>query len=237
MLGASLGYFRRGEHGERAFLTGAICSFLLAICLELRVLPYVAVAVVPALLLVGYLDRILTTSADGSTDPPPISFSRSSLRALLGEGLRAAAIAGLFFLVPTILLGITVRGALSAGGTGSIASGMAPQLAAGSMIALFTALAFAYLAPVAVVAAHRSLREAVRPTTLVPVGVHAAYFYAWTTAFALTGVGLAIAIGVADVPLVGPALGVFVAFYTVATACHLLGRGCALASSRGGHPV
>lgn len=233
MLVDSLGYFRRGEHGETAFLTGAILSFLLAILLEFRLFPFVTLAVVPGVALVGYFSRILVTSADGAVEPPPLSVSRTLVVELLAAGVRTSVVAGLFLLVPIGLLVATIRGALSAAGAGSMESGITTGIYVGSIVVLFTTLAFAYLVPAAVVIESRqTIRAAFRSGELRHLVGHAAYFHAWAVGLAVTGIGLSIALGAAGISVIGPALAIFVALYTISTACHLIGRGCARATKR-----
>ena len=228
MLADALGYLRRGDHAERAFLVGAILSFSVAILLELGVLVATLLAAIPGVALAGYFARVLATSADGETAPPPFPFS---LR-LLGDGLLALAIGGAYLLVPTLVLLLTIRGALSTDGTAALTFPTSIRIYAGSTVALLTALAVAYLAPEAVVAALReaSIRAAFRPGTIASFAGHAAYFYAWTLALVLAALGAFVAGGLAGIPVVGPAVAVFVGFYVVATATHLVGRGCAKAT-------
>jgi hypothetical protein len=229
MLVEALSYFRRGDHAEGAFLTGAILSFSVAILLELGLLVATLLAAVPAVALSGYFARVLATSADGETAPPAFSFSTRLLR----DGLTALGVAGAYLLVPTLLLLVTVGGALSAGATDPLAFPTSVRIYAGSAVASFTALAFAYLAPaaVAVVLQRGSLRAGFGSGVTSLAG-HAAYFYAWTLALALAAFGTFVAAALAGIPVVGRALAVFVGFYVVATATHLVGRGCARATVR-----
>ena len=224
----ALGYFRRGETGERAFLVGAILSFAFAILVEIGLLVTTILAVVPAVALVGYFARVLASSADGATAPPAFSVSRRLLR----DGLLAAVVAGSYLLVPAVVLAGTVGGALSRA-VAAPQTVPAIQFYAGSVVVLLTALGFAYLAPAAVVLAlrRRSLRAGFARDDIGSIVSHAAYFYAWTVALGLLAVGVLVATWLAGVPVVGPALAVFVGFYTLATATHLVGRGCVKATS------
>lgn len=230
MLAEALTYFRRGDHAEAAFLTGAILSFAVAILLELGLVVTTLLAAIPGVALAGYLARVLAASADGEAAPPTFSFSSRLLR----DGLLAVAVGGAYLLVPALVLVVTVGGALSTGGAAAMGSPSPVWIYAGSTVVLLTALAFAYLAPGAVAVALReaSIRAAVRPGTVASLAGRAAYFYAWTLAVVLVALGAFVARGLAGIPVVGRALAVFVGFYVVATATHLVGRGCAKAAGR-----
>ena len=230
MLGQAFAYFRRDENGERMFLFGAILSFSVAILLELATLVTTLVAAVPAVALAGYVARVLVSSADGETTPPAISFSTRLFR----DGLLAVVVAGVYLLVPTVVLLITVGGAMATDVSAPLAFPTSMGIYAGSVAALLVALVFAYLAPVAVVLAvqRRSLRAGFSLAVIWAVVGHAAYFYAWTLALTLVTVGAFASSGLAEIPVVGPVLAVFVGFYILATATHLVGRGCARAMGK-----
>lgn len=230
MLVEALAYFRRGENGERAFLAGAILSFSVAILLELATLVTTLLATVPAIALAGYFAQVLATSADGETAPPVFSFSTQ----LLQDGLLAIVVAGAYLLIPTLALGFTVGGALSIDATGTLSFPVTMRFYVGSAVVLFTVLAFVYLAPAAVVVALRdgSLRAGFGFADIRSLVGHAAYFIAWVLALAVIAFGALLASGLAVVPVVGPALAVFVGFYAATTATHLVGRGCAKAGGR-----
>lgn len=228
MLGRALSYFRRGETGERAFLVGAITSFSLAILLEFGRFVTTLLAVVPAVALASYFARVLVASADGASAPPRFPLSARVFR----DGLLATLVAGIYLLVPAVVLLVTVLGALGIEVTAPLAFSTSTRIYAGSAVALFVALGFTYLTPAAVVLAVRqeSLRAGFGLADIRSLVAHGAYFYAWTMALALLALGAFVAAALAGVPLVGPALAVFAGFYVVATATHLVGLGCARAS-------
>jgi len=177
-----------------------------------------ALAAVPAVLFAGQLGSVLREEPE----PPRLSLSALPVR----TGLRAVAIAGVYLVVPTVVLLWTVV-ALQDAGQGVGRAGVAVA-GTGAMV---VALGLAYLLPAALAATSREgLRAGLRPRSL-PGLRSGAYFVAWAGAAVLVLLGW----GALRAAGTGTVLAVVAAVwfaYTHLAAARLVREGVARATGR-----
>ncbi|WP_129116516.1 DUF4013 domain-containing protein [Halegenticoccus tardaugens] len=217
MFREALRYPLRGDDAVETLLVGGGLHLLAAF------LP-----VVPLVFVAGYLVRVLAHASTGgrdalrgATDPPTFD----DWRRLGRDGLAAVGIAAAYLLVPTVVLLVTVGGAVTrAGETGDLGAAATAGVLAGGTVTLFVALAFAYLLPAALAnyAVERRLRAAFELRTIRRAAIDADYFVAWWAGVAVATVAAAVA-----APLTPVVIGFFLAFYAEVLAAAVWGRGVA----------
>lgn len=179
---------------------------------------------VPAILLAGYVVRVLRGSMRGDETPPAFD----DWGDLFGDGLRAAVIAFVYGVVPAVVLGLmAVLGGFVAAGGGDVGFGIASLIfLVGGLLALVLGLVAAYVIPAAVAnfAETGRMGAGFSWSTLRPVLFSGTYATAWATAFAIVLVA-GLVTGVLNVvPLLGFVVGAFVGFYAAVSAYYVIGR-------------
>lgn len=194
----------------------------------------------PAVLLAGYLQRVLRRTSAG--EPAP---SFDDWGEMFVEGLKAIAVGLAYLLVPAVLslvlIGSTVLFAVpteSVSGPITDPVTTAPQatdgvgllgllaILAAVVVTLLAWLAAWYAMPAALarLAIERRLGAAFEFGTLAPVLRSGTYATGWLIAFVVLVVGGALVGGLASIPFLGWALVPFVAFYLDVVAYALYGR-------------
>ncbi|NKE34917.1 DUF4013 domain-containing protein [Natronococcus sp. JC468] len=180
------------EYPSRGAPTVGVAGIVVAIAVGCRyvvefvpsivaVLPGAATALALAVL-VGYLSRVLV---DEGRAPPRLEVGPSAL-----SGIRSLGIAAVFLAGPVALLLATASSFAEAGAGGS---GEIPAaFLVSSTATLFLFLACAYALPAAAAAATKtgSVRAAFDRERVAPALGRLPYVTAWTTGFALLGIGL-----------------------------------------------
>lgn len=176
---------------------------------------------VPLFFVYGYLVRTIRGSLSGRAEPPVFS----EWGELLVDGVQAWLISVIYLLVPLVVAGFTVGGSVLAIATGSEAGGVAGAggLMFGFAISALLALAFGYLAAVAIVnfAREGQFGAAFDFDLIKTVAVDREYAVPW-----LVSVGvLVVASILAGIPVVGWLISPFVSFYAAIVAANLWANG------------
>jgi len=216
------GYPFGGAGRERPLVACWVLGMLAALLPDAGVVTLVPV--------VGYLVRVLDASAVGDEAPE----MGADVAKLLRQGVGGVAVAVGYLTVPGVALLVTVYGATTTSAGAGIGAGQGVALYAGSTVVLSLFLLAAYLVPagIAVYAKQESLRAAFSIASVTPLAGHAAYFSRWMAG----AVALSMASAVASVSLqvhrAGPVIASLLAVYGAVLACHVWGRGVALARER-----
>jgi hypothetical protein len=218
MLSKSLSYVRDSENVVTTVILGGLLVLL-------------GVLIVPTVTLVGYLMRVLRSSADDEDVAPEIR--TGDLVDLTVEGIPGAVVGFVYFLIPTLVAAVFVGGsivALVAGGSansgGLLGLGFGGILI-GGLLATVLGLVAAYVVPAALanVAESGSIGAGFDLGTLRPVLFSGAYATAWAM-----GVGLLLVAGllvgvISTVTFgLGGILGAFVQFPALVAAYYIVGR-------------
>lgn len=183
------------------------------------------VPVLPLIPFVGYLVRVLVSSARGDRDPPAFLADVSGL-VRLGVG-GSVVIVG-YLAVPLVLLLVTVNGALGFAGE---LDGFVESLLffSGSTIVLLVSLLAVYLLPVALISYGRArrLRAAVDRATVLSLPRRLNVFVGWAIGFTVVSVGAGVATAVFGFSRLGPVLAALVITYTLVLASQYIGRAVA----------
>lgn len=223
---AALAWPLRGPGAERPVLATWLCLLAATLAAVVPLLP-----ILPLLPVAGYGLRALVAGAEG--DPAPRLLTDPG--DLLRTGLGASVVAFGYLAVPAVVLAVTVTGLQSAPAVGTSDWLTLGLVAAGSTTVLFTALAGAYLCPVALTAYGRegTLRAAVDAGHLRRTGAHWAYFVDWTAAAVTLGVAGTLVRAAWSIQRLGPLVGTAVLAYALLLACHWWGRGVGRAGGSG----
>ncbi|QWC18800.1 DUF4013 domain-containing protein [Halorubrum sp. 2020YC2] len=179
----------------------------------------VALPVLPAVPVVGYLVRVLAASERGDAIPPFLSDARTLLRRSLGGLVVCLAFLG----VPFAALLVTLYGVVTLEPGANAPVG---RILAGSTVVLFVGLLGAYLAPISLTAYGRtgSLRRAFSSDALRPVAGHPAYFFGWTLGFTALVVTVGVGGALFSLSRIGPLAGTLVLAYGLLVTAYLWGR-------------
>ncbi|WP_435364154.1 DUF4013 domain-containing protein [Haloarchaeobius sp. DYHT-AS-18] len=179
-------------------------------------------AVAPLVLWAGYCHRLVATTIEGATELPPAR----SLRGLARDGVRTAAVTGIYLSVPTAVLLVTVRGAgsLSPADVSGVGGAV---FVLGTTVTLCLALAIVYLYPgaLAALADGEPLVTALDPRGRGYVYRDSAYFLTWVVAFTVGTLGATLFGVVLAGRGVGGLLALAVTVYTSQVAARLVGVG------------
>lgn len=227
-LRRTLSYPVRGNHGETVVVAGIALSFLLAGLLRVGGPLGIIVGFPLWLVLLGYVVRVLTASADGRTDPPGVG----GLRGLVADGLRASVLLALYAIGPLVAMvgGEAALVPLVDGGTPGIAGYLAVLI---SMLILVVVLPAAFLLPAALTRTGRtgSLRAGLPSRGLVSATRRVDYFVGWSVGVVGIAVVYALATALAaGAGELGSAIAVPLSFYGVVVAAHVVGRSFGLGS-------
>ena len=216
MFEDSLTYLRDGDDAVRTILVGGLLSVL-------------GFLIVPAVLVQGYVLRVLGRVADGDTDPPAFD----DWGALAVDGVKALVVAAVYAVVPVVLAVAFVGGGVAVADSAPLVGALAALV--GAAIVLVTAAAALYVAPAALVRLARSGRvgAAFEFDALRPVLARREYATGWLMALGVLLAAGLLGSALAAVPVVGWLAAVFVGFYAQVTAAYLYATSYAEASDRG----
>lgn len=189
-----------------------------------------AFALVPVVVLLGYLLRLLEASADGESAPRfAVEF-----RSLVTGGLAAFGISVGYLAVPLLALLITFYGAVTSLRGSDLAAGESLLIYGGSTAVLGLFIAAAYLTPaaLAVYADTGSIKRAFSPRALRPIAGHAAYFARWMAGAVALGMSASLANVALQIHRVGHIVASLVVAYGLLLATHVWGLGVRRARER-----
>jgi hypothetical protein len=201
-----LNYPRSGDQTGQTIILGGLLVLL-------------SVFLIPAVLLVGYLLRVLRGSAADEPKPPAVD----DLADLFTEGLRGGVVVLVYGLIPLFGAAVVVGGLVGiAADFGAL--GVLGVLT-GGLLWLGLSLAVSYVAPAALanVAQKRTIDAGFDWETLVPVLKSEAYASAWVAGVLVVLVAGAIASLLNFVPVIGAIGSAFVMFYALVVAYHVIG--------------
>jgi hypothetical protein len=177
---------------------------------------------VPLLPLYGYLMNVLRSGMDHGEEPPVFE----DWSDLFVEGAKVFAISLAYFLVPLVILAVTVGGAVISIIAGNAGAGTALGALAGFGLAAVVSLVFYYVLPAALANFARSgdIGSAFALDELRPVLVSGSYAKDWLLALGIIVVAGIVASLLSVVPLIGAVAGVFVTFYAIVAAFYIYGQ-------------
>ncbi|WP_435193932.1 DUF4013 domain-containing protein [Natronomonas sp. EA1] len=210
MFETAINYPRQGEKPWMTILIGGLLSLF-------------SFLIIPAFIVLGYTIRVLRHTMEGEEAPPRFA----EWGALLVDGLKAFVVLLAYFIVPAIIVGLSVGGVALAAITGG-----EPSLAAlggafiGLSVAGLLALALWYVAPAGLAnfAKTGSLSAAFAVGELKQAAFSASYAKHWALALVVLLIAGALA-GALAATGIGAILGVFVEFYALVVAYYLYARG------------
>lgn len=229
MLREALRYPLAGDGAGRTIAVGALLSAL-------------GILVVPAVLVAGYLGRVLASSAAGEAAPPGIATPAG----LLVHGLKSALVSGVYtgvVVASGLAVGLAGVAAVTSGDTALVLVGLALLLVVGlaALGLLWLPVWFFVPAALARLADAGSVRAALDVRAVASVATDRRYLARWAVGFGLFFVGWSayrlaagVAFGLVPSPLtsltavpslVAHALGAGVNFYCHVAAFHAFGRG------------
>ncbi|WP_256392202.1 DUF4013 domain-containing protein [Natronoarchaeum rubrum] len=214
-----LRYPFRADRPTDLFAIGVVLGLAVAVLLRIAAafypivvwVPAVALAILPAVALLGYLLRAFAATVEGSETPP--SFGAPS--ELLRDGARASVVTLAYLFVPLAAVLVTLVGASQSPLSGeSISPGATLGIyAAGTMTLVFVGLfCYAYLAAFGALARGESLRSALDPRGRRGTLGDARYFVGWAFGAILVLTGWAAMLAATNRNVLG-LLAVVVAFY------------------------
>lgn len=226
-----LRYPFRAERPTDLFAVGVVLGLAAAVLLRIAAafypvvlwLPLTALAILPAVALLGYLLRAFAATVEGSEAPPAFG----SAAGLLRDGVRASAVSLAYLLVPLFAVLVTLVGAAQSPlSEGSISPGATTAIyAAGTMTLVFVGLfCYAYLAAFGAVARGESLRSALDPRGRRGTLADARYFVGWAFGAILVLTGWAAMLAATNRNVLG-LLAVVVAFYLHLAAARVAAEG------------
>lgn len=220
MLREALTYPTRGGHGERSLLVGTILAVAVGLLARLGVLA--VLAVVPAVLLAGYVTAVFRDSSGGPSEsdgPPPFS----NVRKLLTDGLRTLVVAVGALLVPIAVLLLTFSGAQAGQATPNFGRTLSVY-GAGTVALLFVLVAL-YVLPIALtrVATEGRIRAATDWLVVQRTATDGAYFYRWSVAVVVGGVAGTVALALVSLGRLGEVVALALAFYASLVVARLVG--------------
>lgn len=179
--------------------------------------------VVPAILVAGYIVRVLRSTMAGEETPPVFD----DWGDLFGDGLRATVIGLVYGLIPGLVFAVVaVFGGLLASGDSGLLTGLGGlTILLGGLVALILGLAAAYVLPAALAnfAETGRMSAGFSWSTLRPVLFNSVYATAWATGFAIVLVAGIVSSVLNVVPFLGVVVGAFVGFFAAVAAYYVIG--------------
>lgn len=184
--------------------------------------------IVPAVLVAGYLVRVLRGSMAGDETPPEFT----DWSDLFSDGLRAAAIVIGYSLLPAVVVTVAaiIGGAIASAGTDAAVGLGTIVLLLGSLLGALLGLAAAYLIPAGVAnyAETDRLAAGFSWSDLRPVLFSGTYATAWLVGAAIVVGAVIVLTALNIVPVIGSLvavlLGPFVTFFAEVAAFFVIGR-------------
>lgn len=207
MISEAIDYPRSNEDSVRTLLIGGLLALT-------------SVLIVPAIVLVGYVMRVLRSVARGDERAPPFE----DWEGLFREGVRGSVVALAYALVSAIGAVVFVGGALALAGDAT-AVGVV-LLVIGGLLWFALSLAAAYVTPAALanVAERGRIGAGFDVATLRPVLFSESYATAWLVAAGFVLAGGVVSGVLAGIPALGAIVGAFVGFYAGVAAYYVIGR-------------
>ncbi|QSG03833.1 DUF4013 domain-containing protein [Natranaeroarchaeum sulfidigenes] len=202
-----LNYPRTGDETARTIILGGLLVLL-------------SVLVVPTILLVGYLLRVLRSSAADEPDPPVLD----EWWELFVDGLRGTVVSVVYGLIPLIGVVIAVGGVITIGADFGALGALGVLIGGLLWIGLTIAVIYALPAALANVAEEGTIGSGFDWKTLRPALRSEAYASAWLIGLLVVLAGGAIASLLSAVPVLGTIGSAFVVFYALVVAYHVVGR-------------
>lgn len=209
MIRDSLDYLKDSEAGMTTVILGGLLTLF-------------GIFIIPALVVQGYLIRVLHETERGDTEAP--TFSHWVRLAI--DGLKALVIGLVYALVPAVLaLVFAGSGALMmSGGNADFLGGV--TVIFGSLVTLFAVVAVWYVYPAAIArfAEKESMSAAFHFSALRPIVTKEAYATGWLMALVVLLGGGLVASLIAIVPVLGWIGAIFLSFYVQVAAYYIYGR-------------
>jgi hypothetical protein len=212
MLNESINYLRSSEEWVKTVLIGGILSIF-------------GFLIVPAILVVGYLLRVLRGRMHGEEEPPVFDDWGEMLR----EGAYGFAIAVVYGIVPgivgAVVVGLGVGGAMAGGDNGVTAFLGGVVALVGGLLLLVLSLVVAYVLPAALANYVEKERfgAAFSVADLRPVLFSGKYATAWGIGFGVILVAGFVSGLLNVVPFLGALVGAFLSFYAIVAAYYCVG--------------
>ena len=185
------------------------------------VLVFFGFLLIPLFIAYGYIVRTIQDTLAGGVEPPVFD----EWGKLLVDGIQAWVISIVYLLIPLVVAGVTIGGAIAAMATGGQtgAAAGAGGLFVGLTVSGLLAIVFGYLAVVAIVnfAKEEQFSAAFDFETIKTVAVDREYAIAWLVSIVI----LIVASFVSAIPLIGWILAPFAGFYAAVIAANLWAGG------------
>jgi MFS family permease len=212
MFNESINYLRTSEDWVKTVLIGGILAIL-------------GFLIIPAILVVGYLMRVLRARMHGEEEPPVFDEWGDMLR----DGAYGFAIGILYAIVPAVvgavLIAVGVGGAVAGGDSGAAAFLGGIVALVGGLVLLVLSLVVGYVLPAALANYVEKERfgAAFSVADLRPVLFSGKYATAWVIGLVIVLVAGFVSGLLNVVPLLGAVVGAFVSFYAVVAAYYCIG--------------
>ncbi|ELZ19177.1 hypothetical protein C477_09264 [Haloterrigena salina JCM 13891] len=180
-----------------------------------------SVLVLPAVLVWGYVVRVLERTSRGDDEAPRFD----DWRALTVDGAKAVAILLAYGLLPFVVGALLLGGVwLAVGGDPGTIGTMAFGIA--SLLTLAAMLAVAYTVPAALArfATEGRLGAGFEFGTLRPSLATGTYAVGWLQAVGIVFAGALLSGLLTEIPILGAVLGAVVSFYALVSAYYVIGR-------------
>ncbi len=176
--------------------------------------------VIPAIVLEGYMIRVLRQVSEGDTDAPKFD----DWTKLFVDGLKAIVIAFIYLLVPAVLAFVFIGGGAALSNNYAVLGGLVVLL--GSVLTFVAGIAVWYALPAALVrfAEKNTMGSAFEYESYMPILRDREYATGWLIALAVVVVTGVIVSAIAIIPILGWIAAVFLGFYAHVTASYIYGR-------------
>jgi hypothetical protein len=177
----------RSRHREGILIKGYSLLLVAGLFLRTDVVHVMGLALVPLLLVGGYLAGVIAHDREETGELPPFAGHVGLGR----NGLVAASVAVSYLGLPLAMGVVTVRGAITTTSPDSVGLMTVLQVYGGATAILLVVLSAAFVYPAAVAEAIRSgrLRAAVPGTRLRAVCTDGRYFTGWVAGAVVAGIG------------------------------------------------
>ncbi|WP_458188737.1 DUF4013 domain-containing protein [Haladaptatus sp. NG-WS-4] len=213
MFNDSINYLKDSDDAAITVLIGGLLGIL-------------GFLVVPALIVEGYVIRVLRRVSAGDTDAPKFS----DWTTLTVDGLKAVVIGIVYLVIPALIAAVFVGGGVTLANDLPLVGGLIAVL--GGVLTLVAGLAVWYVIPAAFVrfAEKNALGAAFDFESLTPILRNREYATGWLLALGVLVVAFVLASAVSVVPLVGWLAAVLIGFYAQVTAAYIYARSYAEAN-------
>lgn len=210
MIREAFEYPRESDDVVRTVLIGGICVLF-------------SVLVIPAMVVIGYILRVVEQTASGDDDPPAFD----DWEELLVEGAKGFLITLAYGIVPVVVIVATVALAALGGFGGETTAALGGAIFVfGMLVAFVLNIAVAYVIPAALAnyAESRTLESGFDFDTLRDVLFEREYAVGWLSALVLVLAGAVISGLLSAIPVIGTVIGAFITFYFVVAAYYVIGQ-------------